>query len=196
MPAPADLLRRIRENTDLAAFLAEFPEFDINRHEPRDEPRLTSGTPLHAIAGDFTGGMFYLCGDEPPTQPVLYASSEGEAGVIAPSLPDALDILIGLPYWRDCLTYSADGDLDTMQSAAALLQQDLSQDRPEADAAQAHAAELIGSARRTITELVQRLHAAVSGAGPEFVFTDATGEYGGLFGPFEPSRNSRWDGRL
>jgi len=196
MPAPADLLRRIRENADLAAFLAEFPEFDIDRHEPRDEPRLASGAPLHAIAGDFTGGMFYLCGDEPSTQPVLYASSEGEAGVIAPSLPEALEVLVGLPYWRDCLTYSADGDLDTMQSAAALLQQDLIQDHPEANATQAHAAELIGSTQQTVTELVQRLHAAVSSAGPEFVFSDATGEYGGLFGPFEPSRNSRWEGRL
>jgi hypothetical protein len=104
MLAPAELLRRIRENADLGAFLAVFPEFDVGRREPRDEPRLASGAPLHAIAGDFTGGMFYLCGDEPSTQPVLYASSEGEAGVIAPSLPEALAVLIGLPHWRDCLT--------------------------------------------------------------------------------------------
>ena len=196
MPDPADLLRRISENTDLSAFLAEIPEFDVNRREPGDQPQLTSGSALHMIAGDFTGGAFYLCGDEASAQPVVYASSEGEAGVIAPSLAEALELLIGLPYWRDCLTYSSNGNLDTMQSAAALLQQDLSEDRPEADAAQSHAAQLIGLTRRPVPELVRRLHTAVSSAEPEFAFSDATGDYGSLFGPFEPSRNRRWQSRL
>jgi hypothetical protein len=196
MPSQADLLQRVRDNAELSAFLAEFSEFDVNRHDHGDDPRLASGTPLAAIAGDFTGGTFYLCGEDLTGQPVLYASSEGEAGVIAKGLAEALELMIGLPYWRDCLKYSANGDPETMESAAALLQQDLLEEHPGVEAAQSRAAELSGLSREPVPTLVRRLHTTVSSAGPDFVFSDATGEYGGLFGPFDPSRNRRWQDRL
>ena len=104
--------------------------------------------------------------------------------------------MIGLPYWRDCLGFSDDGDLDTMQKVATLLQSDLPANHPDADVDQSRAAELIGRERKPGPLLVTRLHAAVASAGPGFAFSDATGEYGGLFGPFEPSRNTSWQGRL
>lgn len=42
--------------------------------------RLRSGARLDAIAGDGAGGSFFLCGEGDEERPVLYASSEGEAG--------------------------------------------------------------------------------------------------------------------
>jgi hypothetical protein len=191
-----DLLRRIREDTELSMFLAVFPEFDVNRRHHGDDQRLASGEDLEVIAGDGTGGAFYLSGERASPRPVIYASSEGDAGVLARSLPEALELMIGFPYWRDCLGYSNDGDLDTMQAAAVLLQRDLLDNHPDADAEQSRAAELIGLERKPVPVLVQQLRSAVLSVLPEFVFCDAIGEYGDLFGPFEPSRNFLWQGGL
>ncbi|HTJ67425.1 MAG TPA: hypothetical protein VL551_07850 [Actinospica sp.] len=196
MPGDADLLRRIRGNTELALFFAEYPEFDIAGSDYGDDPRVASGTVLEAIAGDGTGGAFYLCGADASERPVLYASSEGEAGIIARGFAEAVDLMSGLPYWRDCLGYSDNGDLETMQQVATLLRSDLLANHPDADADQTRAAELLGRARTPVPLLVTRLHAAVASAGSGFVFSDATGEYGGLFGPFAPSRNTSWQDRL
>lgn len=196
MTETSDLLRRIRENTDLSMFLAVFPEFDVNRCHRDDASRLASGASLEVIAGDGTGGTFFLTGERASNRPVLYASSEGEAGIIARSLSEALELMVGFPYWRDCLGYSNNGDIETMQAAAVLLQGDLLRNHPDADLEQTRAAAFAGIERKPVPVLVRQLHAAVSSAGPDFVFSDATGEYGGLFGPFEPSRNHMWQGLL
>lgn len=196
MTETSDLLRRIRENTDLSMFLAVFPEFDVNRCHRDDAPWLASGASLEVIAGDGTGGTFFLTGERASNRPVLYASSEGEAGIIARNLSEALELMVGFPYWRDCLGYSNNGDIETMQAAAVLLHGDLLRNHPDADLEQTRAAALAGIERKPVPVLVRQLHAAVSSAGPDFVFCDATGEYGGLFGPFEPSRNHMWQGLL
>lgn len=196
MTETSDLLRRIRDDAELSMFLAVLPEFDVNRCQCGDDPRLASGATLDVVGGDGTGGAFYLSGDHASHRPVVYASSEGDAGIVARSLPEALEVMIGFPYWRDCLGYSNNGDLETMQAAAVLLQRDLLRNHPDADMEQSWAAEFAGIERKPVPVLVHQLHSAEGSAGPDFVFSDATGEYGGLFGPFEPSRNHLWQGRL
>lgn len=52
---------------------------------------------LEGVAGYFTGGTFFLCDDRREAPPVLYASSEGQAGLIGQSLAEALEIMVGLP---------------------------------------------------------------------------------------------------
>jgi hypothetical protein len=190
MSRSAELLRRIREDENLAELLAYPFEFDIRRTAYTDAPRLASGASLEVIAGDSTGGAFYVSGDE-PERPVWYASSEGEAGIIAPDLSEALVLLIGLPYWRDCLKFSDNGDLDAMRTAASFLRRDLLADDPALPSAQARAAEALGLAVDPVPALVERLHATVRDTGPADLFLDDTGEYDGLFGPFPPSRNPR-----
>ena len=187
-----DLLQRIDEDRGLAALLAEVFEFDVMRKAAADSPRLASGLPLESIAGDFTGGKFYLCGNAGSVRPVLYASSDGDAGVVATDLREALALIVGFPYWRDCLGYSADGDLDAMQSAAVFLGRDLIANRPTIAVEQSRIAESLRLTLEPPSVLVARLHSVVKNAGPDFTFIDDTGEYGGLFGPFPPSRNKFW----
>ncbi|GHE95542.1 hypothetical protein GCM10018772_19330 [Streptomyces fumanus] len=191
MSRSAELLRRIREDENLTELLAHHFEFDIRRTAYTDAPRLASGAPLEMIAGDFAGGAFYESGDG-ADRPVWYAGSEGEAGIIAPDLREALVLLIGLPYWRDCLKFSDDGDLDAMRTAASFLQRDLLAGDPELPSAQRRAAEALGLAVEPVPVLVERLHATVRDTGSADLFLDDTGEYDGLFGPFPPSRNPRW----
>jgi hypothetical protein len=191
MSQESDLVRRVRDEQDLVEILAGSFEFDIRRSECVGDPQLASGLPLEVIAGDFTGGKFYLCGEQ-AARPVWYASSEGEAGVIAKDFSDALGLVIGLPYWRDCLQYSNNGDLGSMQVAASFLQRDFTAGYPELASAQLRVADALELTLDPVSTLVSRLHATVQEFSPVDVFFDETGEYGGLFGPFPPSRNPLW----
>lgn len=81
--------------------------------QPDQQRRITgprfSGHSPEGIAGDFTGGTFFLCGERSSIRPVLYASSEGQAGLIGHSLAETLEVMIGLPSWWDCLKFPAAG---------------------------------------------------------------------------------------
>ena len=187
-----DFLQRIGEDQEISMLLADAFEFDVRRKAVSESPRLASRIPIVGIAGDFTGGMFYLCGDVGSPRPVLYASSEGDAGIIATDLRETLELVVGFPYWRDSLKYSAGGDLDAMESATAFLCRDMMVERPAIVAEQSKVAESLCVPLETPSVLVARLHLAVKSAGPDFAFLDDTGEYGSLFGPFSPSRNRLW----
>ena len=108
------------------------------------------------------------------------------------SLADALEIIIGLPSWHDCLSYSGGGDAAVMRSAAEHLRGDELRKDPEADARRARLAQALSLEPRTVPDLLDRLRAAVATTTPDFVFSDDTGEYESLFGPWLPSRNRAW----
>ncbi|MGI5508831.1 hypothetical protein [Streptomyces sp. CA-106131] len=187
------ILDSIRKDSELAELLWNVCEFDLSRGDHGEPVRLSSGLALEGVAGDFTGGTFFLCGDPQRTRPVLYASSEGQAGLIGQSLAEALEIMVGLPSWWDCLKFSGGGDLAVMRTAAEHLGQDELGDEPELGAQRAHLATALGMELRPVPILLVRLHDAVSATTPDFVLTVETGEtYESLFGPWLPSRNRLW----
>ncbi|MFE5136627.1 hypothetical protein ACFRDV_02965 [Streptomyces fagopyri] len=108
-------LRLLRENPRLAG-PAAFPfGFDLGRAEHAEAGRLASGGPLEPIAGDDTGGTYFVCGDGS----VLYADSEGSAGVIGDSVDEALEVLVGLPGRHDHLGLApADGEESVLAAVA------------------------------------------------------------------------------
>jgi hypothetical protein len=189
---PSDLLSLIRQDERLATLLRASFDFDVSRVDRSEAVQLSSGQQLESVAGDFTGGRFYLCGRLGLERPVLYASSEGQAGLIANNLRDALEIIVELPYWRDCLTYSGGGDLEVMTTVAGYLQRDLIEENPEIGLRQSQAIESLLLDVVPVDILLNRLHSAVLRSTPDYVFTDETGEYEGLFGDFLPERNPRW----
>ncbi|MGW1540807.1 hypothetical protein ACWCPM_11295 [Streptomyces sp. NPDC002309] len=99
-------LRLLREHPHLAA-LAAFPfGFELGRaaHGHGEPVRLASGAAIKVVAGDDTGGTYFACADGS----MLYADSEGSAGIIGATVDEALDTLFGLPGWRGCLSLSPD----------------------------------------------------------------------------------------
>ncbi|MGW6734073.1 hypothetical protein [Streptomyces sp. NPDC055013] len=87
-------LRVLRRNPRLAELAAHPFNFDIGRaaHGHVEEVRLASGGPLDIVAGDDTGGTYFVCADGS----MLYADSEGSAGIVGSSVDEALEIMIGL----------------------------------------------------------------------------------------------------
>ncbi|WP_329613303.1 hypothetical protein OG244_08330 [Streptomyces brevispora] len=188
-----DILGLIGQDPDLAELLWHTCEFDLTRGDQGEPVRLSSGRALEGIAGDFTGGTFFLCGERGTNRPVLYASSEGQAGLIGRTLTEALEIMVGLPSWWDCLKFSGDGDLTAMQSAAEHLARDLVGDQPEIGAQRAKIATTLSLDLAPVPVLLARLRDAVAGTTPDFVLTVETGEqYETLFGSFLPSRVPSW----
>lgn len=192
MTRDEEILDSIRRDPGLAGTLWRVCEFDLSRSDPGEPVRLSSGVALEGVAGDYTGGTFFLCGDDSKDRPVLYASSEGQAGLIGHSLAEALEIMVGLPSWWDCLKFSGAGDLAVMRTTADHLRDDELRNEPGMDADRARLTEALDLELGAIPVLVARLHAAVSATASSYMLTSEEGEYESLFGPWLPSRNPSW----
>ncbi|MEU1710909.1 hypothetical protein ABZ478_37395 [Streptomyces sp. NPDC005706] len=115
MTSSSSLLGLLRDDSR-AAELAEWPfDFDIlvARYGPitHVEPvRLASGEPLEAIAKDGGGGTYFFCGaGDGEDRPVLFADSEGSAGIVGANLRDALLLLATLPCAGQALNLERQG---------------------------------------------------------------------------------------
>ncbi|POM26878.1 hypothetical protein BTM25_12860 [Actinomadura rubteroloni] len=159
----SDLLRRIESDRTIADLLAWPGDFDIDRRDPVEDLRLPNGRPLHPIAGDAGGGTYFLVGDPGDAdRPVLYADSEGSAGLIAGDLAEAVTLVACFPYWRDL-------DRDATDADVAELEEIFREDGDEFDTARAELLAALGITPPPREEAVARLHAAVARTAPEYV---------------------------
>ncbi|WP_030672599.1 hypothetical protein [Streptomyces rimosus] len=194
MTSSAPLLDTIRNSPDTARLLAAF-EFDIERKSSGAGLRLASGAPLEPIAGDFTGGAYFLCAEEDGggRRPVVFASSEGQGGLIADDLASALEIIVGLE-WRACLGYSGGGDVEVMQASARHLERRRARDEPDITEDRVRIAAALSLRVPPVADLVTHLHQAAARSEPDYVVATEDGEtYGPLFGEYTEPRLGGWD---
>ncbi|MEU0395412.1 hypothetical protein ABZ208_22005 [Streptomyces sp. NPDC006208] len=162
-------LALLRQRPDLAE-LAAFPfDFDIDRAYHCEDVRLASGASLEPVAGDDTGGTYFVCADGA----VLYASSEGEAGLIGESVTDALEIIIG------------GGGLHRMEIGPCLDEKQLLAEireeedemrasyAPDLDAQRAALLDGLGLPRRSPVELAFRLDSVARRTDPDHVLLNS-----------------------
>jgi hypothetical protein len=162
------LLGRLLGIPEAEEFLAWPGDFEPSRAGHGEEISLPSGAPLQAIAGDGEGGTYYQVGaGRGADRPVLYVGSEGEGGLIAESLQEALELLIGLPYWQDCLP-GRGFPLVRLEAEYRSTFRDLDQRRDRV-------AGLLGLRRPPAQDLVCRLHACVRRSLPDFLPLSADG---------------------
>jgi hypothetical protein len=102
MTASEEFLHRIENDTKVADLLRWPGGFDIDRRDPVEALQLPNRLPLIPIAGCDAGGTYFLCG-APGAQwhPVLYASSEGQATLMADDLVEVITLIATFPYWQD-----------------------------------------------------------------------------------------------
>ncbi|WP_028803767.1 hypothetical protein [Streptomyces sp. 142MFCol3.1] len=186
------LLDLIQSMPDIHGLLRGSFEFDIHRRECGDGLRLATGAPLEPIAGDSTGGAYFLCAEEGGRRAVVFASSEGAGGLIADDLASALEIIIGLG-WQDCLGFSGGGDLDVMQASAQHLEKHPARADPEIAEERARVAAALSLRVLPVPDLVIRLHAAASRTEPNYVVTSDDGDVYDLpFGEYLEPRHGGW----
>ena len=86
MTSSDQLLDLIQATPEIDRLLRSSFDFDIARKQNGDGFRLASGAPMEVIAGESTGGAFFLCAEQNGRRPVVFASSEGEGGLLADDL--------------------------------------------------------------------------------------------------------------
>ncbi|MGW0535572.1 hypothetical protein [Streptomyces sp. NPDC003032] len=192
MASSDQLLDLIQRTPDIHGLLRASFEFDVERKERGVGLRLASGAPLEPIAGDFTGGAYFPCTEEGGRRPVVFATSEGEGGLIADDLADALEIIVGLQ-WRDCLSFSGGGDLKVMLASAQHLERYLARDNPEIAEERARVAAALSLRVLPVPDLVIRLEEATSRTEPHYVVVTDDGDvYDPLFGEYLEPRHGGW----
>ncbi|NEC68571.1 hypothetical protein G3I41_28785 [Streptomyces sp. SID9727] len=129
---------------------------------------LASGRELEPIAGDDTGGTYFLCGGTA----VLYASSEGDAVLIADSVSEALEMLVRLPGWCEGLT----AELDEEGLRAAVRAGDAearAEFVPDLDARRAALIEGLELPERPLTELFALAESAARRTEPDHLLLNS-----------------------
>lgn len=161
------LLRQDRRLAELAAFPFDF-DLDRAAHGHVEEVRLASGGPLETVAGDDTGGTYFVCADGS----VLYADSEGAAGIIGSSVDETLELVIGLPGWRGYTRLSPDDGEEKILACVAETEDEI-REYYGIDEERAELRAALGFPKRSPVELVGRLRAALLRTEPDFVLLNA-----------------------
>ncbi|SEF37271.1 hypothetical protein SAMN05421837_11399 [Amycolatopsis pretoriensis] len=168
------MLDRLRANARAAALLADVFDFDIARLDPVEPVRLASGGELRVVAGDASGGTFFVCDDGP----VLYASSEGTAGILATDLDTAVRLVIEVPTWQDVVSDAADPD--AMRASFEASYAELKEDEPEIDRLRDEATAELRLGRVAVEELLVSLSTCLTELSPRYVLLN---EEGGEYDP-------------
>nr|WSZ99880.1 hypothetical protein OH820_33310 [Streptomyces sp. NBC_00857] len=162
------VLELLRTRPDLAE-LAAFPfEFDVDRAYHVEEVHLASGASLEPIAGDDTGGTYFLCGGTA----VLHASSEGDASLFADSVGEALEILVRLPAW--CENISAELDEEGLLAEIRAADEEAREEFvPDLDARRAALISGLGLPDRPLVEILAMSESATRRTEPDFVLLNS-----------------------
>ncbi|MFD9033255.1 hypothetical protein ACFVZW_19195 [Streptomyces sp. NPDC059567] len=160
-----DLLRSRPDLADLAAFPFNF---DVGRAYHVEPVHLASGASLEPIAGDDTGGTYFLSGGTA----VLYASSEGSAVLLADSVGEALEMRIRLPWW--CENISGElGEEELRAELRAADEEAREEFAPELDAQRAALIGGLGLPERPLAELVALSESAARRTEPDHLLLNS-----------------------
>ncbi|MEV4630792.1 hypothetical protein AB0J90_31465 [Micromonospora sp. NPDC049523] len=147
----------------LAELLATLCDLDFSRIEqgPVEPVRLASGETLEMFAGDASGGAYLFAGSGGEERPVVYAGSEGEGGLVAIGLADALSVAIELPSLHDALTvpYGTDGGA-ALRAWLDQADREIREECPDLDAQRARLRDALHLPPPD--GLLERLHAAAA----------------------------------
>lgn len=168
------LITTVRTHAEAADFLAWPGDFDLDRGDHGEEVHLASGAALEGFAGHGAGGTYFFCGEGGEERPVLFADSEGSAALVAVGLPELLRLLLVVPWWQDCRTFTAE---ESRELAAEYLE-----DMPDLWARRDRAAAALGLSLPTEAEALARLHETATVVGRDFVliFTPEDEPYNAL----------------
>lgn len=173
-----ELLDMIKGTPWIDGLLTLF-DFEVARAAdgPVEPVTLPGGEPLETIAGDGSGGAFLLVGTG-AVRPVLYVGSEGEGGLVAGSLRDALALVVGVSSLHDATAFPVDEDDGrALRDFLARADDEIREDWPELDDDRVRLREVLGL-RPADDNLLRSLQAAAADSGFRPV-----NEWGGRYRP-------------
>jgi hypothetical protein len=107
-------------NADIRDKILPLCDIDVAPDEDASWITIDGSTDFSVIARDGSGGLLIVM---PPSRRVIYASSEGDAGVVAADAEELLALIATCPWWQDVLRYSGkDTEVAEMRRAAPVLE--------------------------------------------------------------------------
>jgi hypothetical protein len=186
-------LDQIKDDPELISLLNY--EFDFNvaiddDYKNADWFTIEPANPYDVVARDGTGSLFLLFTRE---QRVIYITSEGQAGVIASNMREAIRMMVALPNWRDLLQFSGGGRIEEMRTSAAFFGPKYLADNPELSKAQAFVKDRLNVV--DLEEPIAVLHHAVSERGKGIaIYAKDRSEFQTLFGTDTTAEyRKRWE---
>lgn len=192
-----EFLQALRASSDAKRILEyDFDFSPATSSTPSSLFQFRDATSYELVGTDAADGEFVLCESRAlATRPLLYASSEGQAGVIAVSLQDGISIIVDLPYWHDCLKFSGRGQLAEMQRVVPLAESDLLAERPQIASSRQALRTLLGLSQ--LPEPIRVLHSAVTELSAHYAVCGPDGwPFESLFNKFTVTSNREWRRRL
>jgi hypothetical protein len=189
----ADQLNILRTDSEIRGLLEK--EFDFR---PLRTPaasrlfRLGADDTFELIATDASGGEFAICQSSKASgRPLLYVSSEGQAGIVACSLEEWLSTMVAIPHWHDCLKFSGGGKLDEMRRVFPFSEAEALQDSPQLESIRKKLRARLELP--ILTDPVHSLFAAITELSPIFSVLGSDGTpFDGLFNKFTVLSNPTW----
>ena len=169
-----ELIKRFRENADLAELLCDTCDVEIfpELRKPQDE----NGHIIYNISGktfarEKSGSEYILLEDGS----IGYWRSEGLCGRIADSLQDFFEFIINCPYWKDCIWEEAYQDREYLSEFAKEIFEEYEEEKLEDEfdlqEAQQELAEYSGIEERTeVADLLMRFYHCTTRE-PRFFYT-------------------------
>lgn len=185
---------RIVDSPDIVEALSWPFEFEVcDPYLLSSELPVTLSEELVVLAQDDAGGAYSIIEHiEPEDSPVIYVSSEGAAGRVGSGFNEFLEILIAMPYWKDVLKFSDNGNLQEMRKAAQYLEKEILEFESDIDDKRAQLYKALELS--PLSDPIQNLYNSVK-VGPSIEIKDSDGtSYDGLFNTFKVSDNPSWKG--
>lgn len=191
LPTIYNKLSEIPELIDIFSWPFDFEKCDPYLLSSNGWP-ISLSEELIVVAEEGSGGVYTLKQDvnDPDKSPIIFISSEGQAGKVAENLTEFLCIITAMPYWRDLLKFSAGGKLEEMRLAVPFLEKETLDNEPNINETQ----ELITANLNLpiLNSPIEKLHSAVvSGIEMEIKADDGT-PFDSLFNTFRVTDNPSW----
>jgi len=186
------LYRDILSNDAVQEILAGPFDFEVvTPGQNISEHQVLCSAELTILAREGAGGIFALFGDaDVETRPVIFVSSEGQAGKIADNFNEAIELIVTFPYWSDLLKFSGGGKIDEMRKSQIYLQRELAEDEPDIDKIQKNILGLLNI--KTTADPVLKLNQAVKSKLEKEIKGMDGSDFESLFNTFVVENNPMW----
>ena len=177
--------------TEILNYLCDYLDFELlSIDKDTSWISLTPSYDTEIIAGEGSGGFYVAYGNgETENKPILFISSEGQAGKLANNLSEFMAMIIEIPYWFDLLKFSGGGQLSEMRKTAQFMVSEFNEDYPDYNKAKVILKNKL--ALPNLLDPIGLLHSCMKNSDCKVLASD-NWEYESLFNRFVSSDNNAW----
>jgi hypothetical protein len=171
--------------------LGNYLDFELlNIDKGTDWITLSPNYSTEVIAGAGSGGVYVAYGEgEIEKRPILFISSEGQAGKLGNDLSEFVAMIIEIPYWFDLLKFSGGGKLSEMRKTAQFMFAEFNEEYPDYNKAKTILKSKLAVAN--ISDPIALLHSYMQNSDCKVLASEGW-EYESLFNIFVSSDNKAW----